>query len=616
MKKLYELDANKEFGDESNATESGALSGSEAYSSSDGIIVGDFEAVSGSGIGGSLEDDETVENNLQEMLALINSKTGQDAEEFARQEAERQAYLDEEDRKVEEAKRRFNQERYEREQAALAERNERERREREEAERLEAERQEKSFFHKLSKKLKIVSNGYKEKKEEESFQETEAAFNPSEEIERKEAEKESVSEVASSVEEREEEDDYGFVSAEEEMDLSGFVTLDDKEEEILKEAEPEKENLSAAEETRNQSGAECREEKKGLFSMLSRAKEEKQLSLSKQKISKRRERVESPSAEPDWKYIATHDDATGLLNARAYKDDLAYQKNTLGVIFFDINGLRLVNEANGRAAGDRVVLNVSKVLSDVYGKEHLYRIGGGEFACIVPSPGRKFTDNCIINSGKVHNAMAKATKEDPDKALHSVSIGYACGDGDATVEEVAKVADYAMYQNKKAYKNAHAVDTPPRPGEKPAKKAVEKEVRKQDHDEMLSKDQQELKGRIREGHSKVSRSFTTNLMREIQKKAGEIEAILIASPTFDNLFVITDIDDFLDMMEENQGLIDYSYFYVVYQGGTQYYGADEYYDKVTDLFRNVADALLSGRFRSEKDVQAIPGINIFKNVYV
>lgn len=598
MKKLYELDASQEFGDESNATESSNIS-------EGGIIAGDFEAVSGMGIGDALEDDESTENNLQDMLAAINERSSQDAEDFAKQEAERQAYLEEEERRVEEAKARFNKERYEKEQAALAERNERERLEKEEEERLAAEKAENSFFGKLQRKLgdKIPGKKSKKAKEDESFLEAEQATKSDE------VEVPVFDEPGEEVEYPSKTDE--FLSAEEDIDLSGFVALEDKEEEpVLSESDKNKEfeeDAASFEENEKASG------KKGILSML-----EEKIKARPDKPKKTKSRTED-AGEPDWKFIATHDEVTGLLNARAYKEDLKSQKNTLGVIFFNMNGLRSVNEAYGRMAGDRVIENIAGILKEVYGKEHLYRIGGDEFVCIVPSPGRNFTDTCIKNSGKVHNATAKATKEDPEKALHSVSIGYAMGDGEATVEEVVKVADYAMFQNKKAYKLAHERDeSQKKDAGKPSGKGQSGQDKKkeQDHDELLSKEQKELKDRIKEGHSQVSRNFTANVLREIQKRAMEIEAIFIASPTFDHLFVVTDIDDFLDMMEQNQALIDYSYLYVVYQGGTQYYGADEYYDKVTDLFRNVAEALLSGKFRSEKDVQSIPGINIFKNVYV
>ena len=122
--------------------------------------------------------------------------------------------------------------------------------------------------------------------------------------------------------------------------------------------------------------------------------------------------------------------------------------------------------------------------------------------------------------------------------------------------------------------------------------------------------------KVEDEHEKVSKGSTQQIMREVQRRAGEIEAIFIASPSFDHLFVITDIDDFLDIMEQQKALIDYSYLYIVYHGGPQYYGADEYYKEVTHLFESIADAMMSGRFRSEKDIQNIPGINIFKNIYV
>ena len=70
------------------------------------------------------------------------------------------------------------------------------------------------------------------------------------------------------------------------------------------------------------------------------------------------------------------------------------------------------------------------------------------------------------------------------------------------------------------------------------------------------------------------------------------------------------------MALERSDAIDYSYLYVVWEGGPQYYGADTYYNEVTDLFKEIAEGLMSGRFRSEKDIKGIKGINIFRCVYV
>ena len=85
---------------------------------------------------------------------------------------------------------------------------------------------------------------------------------------------------------------------------------------------------------------------------------------------------------------------------------------------------------------------------------------------------------------------------------------------------------------------------------------------------------------------------------------------------FDHLFIIREVDEFLDIVLEQEAIIDYSYLYVVYDGGPQYYGSDEYYTEVTHIFEPIAEGLLSGSFRSEKDIRAIKGINIFKNVFI
>ena len=61
---------------------------------------------------------------------------------------------------------------------------------------------------------------------------------------------------------------------------------------------------------------------------------------------------------------------------------------------------------------------------------------------------------------------------------------------------------------------------------------------------------------------------------------------------------------------------DYSYLYVIYQGGAQYYGADEYFSEITVLFENIAKLITSSGSVSQKDLLKVKGINIFKNIFV
>ena len=103
---------------------------------------------------------------------------------------------------------------------------------------------------------------------------------------------------------------------------------------------------------------------------------------------------------------------------------------------------------------------------------------------------------------------------------------------------------------------------------------------------------------------------------EIQRKQNEIEMILMSDKNFDNLFIIQDVNSFIGIVTEMDSMIDYSYLYVVWEGGAQYYGADEYFKEITDIFQTISDKMKSGQIRTEKDVIRIQGINIFKHIYI
>lgn len=617
MKKLYELDASKEFDD----VQSSSASSDDNFSDA-GLVAGNFEEISGVGVENiSEEADQANVTSIQDMLSKLNTRSDEDmARALEEEEAARAKYLEEEEERLRLAKERFNRERYEKEQEAL--RKKREQEAEEEARRLaeEEEAKKNSFGYKLKsmfaskKKAKedvgidnqpIVTEQTQEEtlsKEQEVFVEEVAEKSNDFDYDMEYApEPESIgfSNRTTSFEDELDNDSFEL-SNDEQYDDAQFVELSEKVEEPIENAKEIVEEPS-----------EGKKEGKTFLGSLFTSKPKKEKKPSKTKEKPVETPVEEPFIdgyeEPNWKYIATHDEMTGLLNTRAYTEDLAKMDNKLGVIFFDINNLKYVNDTLTHEAGNRLIKGVCSAVSKYFGTDNLYRIGGDEFVVLIGKPGKNEEDRISELCPKVHNDLVEMSKKDPDKIVYAVSIGYAFGDGKSTKEEVIKAADIAMYQNKKAYKMSHKeLDIRNQKPEAPAP----------EHDDLLTKEQKMLKGKIQEEHEKASKGSTQQIIREVQKRASEIEAIFIASPSFDHLFVVTDIDDFLDIMDRSKQLIDYSYLYIVYSGGPQYYGADEYYKEVTHLFESIADALMSGKFRSEKEIQNIPGINIFKNIYV
>lgn len=87
-----------------------------------------------------------------------------------------------------------------------------------------------------------------------------------------------------------------------------------------------------------------------------------------------------------YEFLQHHDSLTGLLNRSRYIQDLdglAERNQPIGVIILDINGMKEVDDRDGHAVGDRLLIECANamrsVLADLFS---LYRIGGDEFVAI------------------------------------------------------------------------------------------------------------------------------------------------------------------------------------------------------------------------------------------
>ena len=84
----------------------------------------------------------------------------------------------------------------------------------------------------------------------------------------------------------------------------------------------------------------------------------------------------------DMAYV---DALTQIGNRHALRRDYnSYQGHEVTVAMMDMDDFKRINDTHGHEAGDRVLREVGKLLSDTFGKEYCYRYGGDEFLLIVP----------------------------------------------------------------------------------------------------------------------------------------------------------------------------------------------------------------------------------------
>jgi diguanylate cyclase (GGDEF)-like protein len=86
-----------------------------------------------------------------------------------------------------------------------------------------------------------------------------------------------------------------------------------------------------------------------------------------------------------------HDALTALCNRRAFEERLPVEvarasrsEHPLSLCLFDLDGFKAVNDRLGHPAGDEVLRSVARILDESRVADDCFRIGGDEFAIVMP----------------------------------------------------------------------------------------------------------------------------------------------------------------------------------------------------------------------------------------
>lgn len=140
------------------------------------------------------------------------------------------------------------------------------------------------------------------------------------------------------------------------------------------------------------------------------------------------------------------DKLSGLLNRNAYERYILTHKHGLyktnfGVIFIDIDDLKITNDKYGHLYGDKLITNLGNLLLGTFGKENTYRIGGDEFLIIMSEcTNRQFTEKAINFLDTIKS-----------KSKLNISMGYKYNTNKKSIEELIHEADAEMYKVKKEH---------------------------------------------------------------------------------------------------------------------------------------------------------------------
>ncbi len=169
-------------------------------------------------------------------------------------------------------------------------------------------------------------------------------------------------------------------------------------------------------------------------------------------------------AEEQLQQQARSDVLTGLTNRRFFNEYLATaiarareRQTSLGVLYVDLDGFKIVNETMGHAAGDEILTQAAARLRQAVGGQGVVsRIGGDEFAAIVEGFGDGSAHVARVEelARNVRAAFLRPFDICGREVHATVSVGISLFPEFArTAPEIVQQADNAMQEAKRQGKN-------------------------------------------------------------------------------------------------------------------------------------------------------------------
>jgi diguanylate cyclase (GGDEF)-like protein/PAS domain S-box-containing protein len=168
-----------------------------------------------------------------------------------------------------------------------------------------------------------------------------------------------------------------------------------------------------------------------------------------------RDITERKQAEERAHFLATHDPLTWLPNRLLFHDRLSLAVAAAerghckpGLLYFDIDDFKSVNDSLGHAAGDDVMRAISEVMQGVLRKgDTAARYGGDEFAVLLPNTEGHQTMEAV--AAKLLDSVRTAAKVAGNELCVTISIGATMWITGDTDDDLIQRADEAMYTAKR-----------------------------------------------------------------------------------------------------------------------------------------------------------------------
>jgi diguanylate cyclase (GGDEF)-like protein len=162
------------------------------------------------------------------------------------------------------------------------------------------------------------------------------------------------------------------------------------------------------------------------------------------------------------KQLVFRDSLTGLFNHRYFQESLNKElsralryQSSVGLITFDIDSFKNINDKYGHPIGDLVLMNVARVVEGaVRPSDVIARYGGEEFAVILPHTNK--AGMSVFAERLRRSVEGSATSIEGIEIFVTISVGGVCWTPDSpqvTKKTLVETADRGLYMSKRNGRN-------------------------------------------------------------------------------------------------------------------------------------------------------------------
>ncbi len=153
--------------------------------------------------------------------------------------------------------------------------------------------------------------------------------------------------------------------------------------------------------------------------------------------------------QKELEYLSRFDTLTGLKNLYSYRSmcDMVASESSprpIGVLFSDMNGLKIINDTMGHDKGNEFICSYSSMLCDHFNNYDTFRISGDEFLVISIDDG----EEDFLQKARAFKRLLEVD------GLPRASVGFAWKTGNR-IEQVTAEAETLMYSDKQTFYEAH-----------------------------------------------------------------------------------------------------------------------------------------------------------------